>query len=43
MKVNYGSTVNIIKAIKVQPSRDQIKLVYIGTIAETGDRMPPIH
>lgn len=43
MKVNYGSTVNIIRAIKEQPDPDHIKLVYIGTVAETGDRMPPIH
>lgn len=43
MKVNYGSTMNIIKAIKENINRDNIKLVYIGTIAETGDRMPPIH
>ncbi len=43
MKVNYGSTMNIIKAIKENPNADNIRLVYIGTIAETGDRMPPIH
>lgn len=42
MKINYGSTVHIINAIKAQPNRDHIKLVYIGTVAETGDRMPPI-
>lgn len=43
MKVNHGSTVNIINAIKEDPDHDSIKLVYIGTVAETGDRMPPIH
>lgn len=43
MKINYGSTINIINAIKEQPNGNKIKLVYIGTIAETGDRMPPIH
>lgn len=43
MKINYGSTVNILNAVKEQPDPDQIKLVYIGTVAETGDRMPPIH
>lgn len=42
-KVNVGSIQNIIKAIKAQPNRDEIKLVYIGTVAETGDRNPPIH
>lgn len=43
MKVNYGSTVNIIKAIKEQPDWREIRLVNIGTVAQTGDRMPPIH
>lgn len=43
MKINYGSTINIIRAIKEQPDADKIRLVSIGTVAETGDRMPPIH
>ena len=43
MKINYGSTVNLIKAIKEQPNWENIRFVNIGTIAETGDRMPPIH
>jgi len=43
MKVNYDSTVNIIRAIKESPNRNKIKLVYIGTVAEYGDRTPPIH
>ncbi|MDP3058080.1 MAG: NAD-dependent epimerase/dehydratase family protein, partial [bacterium] len=43
MKVNYGGTVNIIEAIKAQPNWENIRLVSIGTIAQTGDRMPPIH
>ncbi|CUH97045.1 hypothetical protein P22_3171 [Propionispora sp. 2/2-37] len=42
-KVNVGAVKNIIKAIKAQPNPDKIKLVYIGTVAETGDRNPPIH
>lgn len=42
-KVNIGSIRNIINAIKSQPNSDEIKLVYIGTVAETGDRNPPIH
>ncbi|ULT58739.1 NAD(P)-dependent oxidoreductase [Neobacillus drentensis] len=42
-KVNIGAIRNIIKAIKAQPNPDEIKLVYIGTVAETGDRNPPIH
>lgn len=43
MENNYGSTRNIIEAIKAQGREDSYKFVYIGTVAETGDRMPPIH
>ncbi len=43
VRTNYGSTLNLIRAIKTQPNADEIALVYIGTIAETGCRMPPIH
>ena len=43
MQVNYGSTKNLIKAIKEQKRENEVKFVYIGTVAETGDRMPPIH
>ena len=43
MKTNYGSTQNIIRAIFELGQQDVTRLVYIGTVAETGDRMPPIH
>lgn len=43
MRINYGSTVNLLKAIKAQPNWEDIRFVNIGTVAETGDRMPPIH
>ena len=43
MENNFGSTRNIIDAIKAQGKTDTYKFVYIGTVAETGDRMPPIH
>lgn len=43
MKVNYGSTVNIISAIKKQPNSDNIGFAFIGTVGETGDRPSPIH
>jgi len=42
-KVNIGAVKNILRAIKAQPDPDKVKLVYIGTVAETGDRNPPIH
>ncbi|MBY9079084.1 NAD(P)-dependent oxidoreductase [Paenibacillus sp. HN-1] len=43
MQVNYGSMRNIIQAIEEQGRMGEVKVVSIGTIAETGDRMPPIH
>ena len=43
MKVNYGSTRNIINAIYEFGQQERTRLVYIGTVAETGDRMPPVH
>lgn len=43
MKINFGSTKNLIDAVKEQNRQNEVKFVYIGTVAETGDRMPPIH
>ena len=43
MKVNVGAIQNIIKAIKAQPDPNAIKLVYIGSVAQTGDRNAPLH
>ena len=43
MKVNYGGMKHIIQAIHSQQRADSVRLVSVGTIAETGDRMPPIH
>lgn len=43
MDINFGSTKNIIDAIKELGREEIAKFVYIGTVAETGDRMPPIH
>ncbi len=43
MKVNVGAAVNIVRAIKAQSKPDHIRLVYIGTVAQTGNRPVPIH
>lgn len=43
MEVNYGSVRNIISAIFELEQEEKTKLVTIGTVAQTGDRMPPIH
>jgi nucleoside-diphosphate-sugar epimerase len=42
--VNIDGILNILKAIKAQPGGiDRIKYIHTGTVAETGDRLPPIH
>jgi len=43
MKVNVGGTRNIVEAIKAQPDPNRTALIYIGTIAQTGHRNPPVH
>jgi nucleoside-diphosphate-sugar epimerase len=42
-RVNIGGIGNIVRAIQAQPDSNQVKLVYIGSVAQTGDRNPPIH
>ena len=42
-KVNVDSAKNIVKAILAQPNKDVIKVCYIGSVAETGNRNYPIH
>ncbi len=42
-RVNVGAAQHIVRAIKAQPDPDAIRLVNIGTVAQTGDRLPPIH
>jgi len=42
--VNRGGTANIIAAIKKQPQNgDNVRLVYVASVAQYGDRLPPIH
>lgn len=40
---NVTAMENIVKAVKAQKDPDKVKVVYIGTVAETGDRNPPVH
>lgn len=42
-KVNVGGARNIIRAVKEQPDPDGVRLVTIGTVAQSGDRNPPHH
>ncbi len=43
IKTNVTAAENIVRAVKAQPSPDHVRVVYIGTVAETGDRPIPIH
>lgn len=43
IKTNVTAAEYIVKAVKAQPNPDEIKVIYIGTVAETGDRNEPIH
>lgn len=43
LKTNPLAAANIVNAIKAQPDPDDIRAVYIGTVAETGNRPEPIH
>ncbi len=43
MKVNIAAAENIAKAVVTQPNMDDIKVVYIGSVAQTSDRNPPLH
>ncbi len=43
LKVNVTAAENVVKAVKAQPNSDDIKVVYIGSVAQTGDRREPLH
>jgi len=43
MRVNVDGARNVVEAIKAQPNAQDIALVYIGTVAQTGHRNPPVH
>lgn len=42
-RVNVGAAENIVRAVNAQPNADQIKVVYIGSVAQTSDRNAPVH
>jgi 2,4-dienoyl-CoA reductase-like NADH-dependent reductase (Old Yellow Enzyme family)/nucleoside-diphosphate-sugar epimerase len=43
LKTNIGSTLSIIRAIRAQPNRDDIRFAYVATVAMTGSRLEPVH
>lgn len=42
-EINFGGTKNIVDAIRQRSDADRVKLVYIGTVAQTGNRAAPFH
>lgn len=42
-KVNFEGTKNIVDAIMEREDMDNVRLLYVGTVAETGNRSSPIH
>ena len=42
-KINFGGTRHLVDAILEREDSDQVRFVYIGTVAETGNRVPPYH
>ena len=43
LKVNVLSSENVARAVLEQPNADDIKVVYIGSVAQYGDRRIPFH
>ena len=43
LKVNVTAAVNVVKAVLAQPNKDEMRVVYIGSVAQYGDRNPPHH
>ena len=43
LKVNVAAAENVVKAVLAQPHKDDMKVVYIGSVAQYGDRNPPRH
>lgn len=43
LKTNVGAAENIARAVLAQPDPDKVRVVYIGSVAQCGDRMPPLH
>ena len=43
LRVNTMAAENIVRAVMAQPDADNIRVVYIGSVAQCGDRMYPVH
>lgn len=40
---NVMAAQNVVKSVLSQPNHDEVKVVYIGSVAETSDRNEPVH
>lgn len=40
---NVTAAQNVVRAIQAQPNRDDIRLCYIGSVAQTSDHQAPLH
>ena len=43
LQTNVTAAENVVKAVLAQPNVDDIRVVYIGSVAQYGDRNPPRH
>lgn len=43
MRVNVEGTRNIVEAVKERRDRDEVRLIYIGSVAQISDRSEPNH
>lgn len=43
LKVNVEGTRNVVEAVKKRPDRDDVRLVYIGSVAQISSRHEPYH
>ena len=43
LKVNVQGARNVVNAVKAQPNRDDIGVVYIGSVAQVGNHLSPRH
>jgi nucleoside-diphosphate-sugar epimerase len=42
-KINVGGTINLLDAIRAEPGgQENIRFVYVASVAQYGDRLPPI-
>ena len=43
LKVNTTAAQNVVKAVLAQPNNENIKVAYIGSVSQYGDRRKPVH